>query len=85
MTNNITEEDYNNLKQFEQDFFEMQGLIYRGFQPSFSYSWDEDTGFYTVFMSINKFVMDIKRFVSNDEEYNRLCAEELVDLLNRKQ
>ena len=85
MTNNITEEDYNNLKQFEQDFFEMQGLIYRGFQPDFSYSLDEDTGFYTVFMSINNFVMDIKRFVSNDEEYNRLCAEELVDLLNQKQ
>lgn len=33
----------------------------------------------------NEVSLPIKRFASNDHEYNRICAEELVELLNQKQ
>ena len=43
-------------------------------------------GFYPLVKMTNKEVsLPIKRFASNDHEYNKVCAEELVELLNQKQ
>lgn len=38
-----------------------------------------------VVVSYGNYKLPIKRFASNDHEYNRICAEELVELLNQKQ
>ena len=43
-------------------------------------------GFYPLVKMTNKEVsLPIKRFASDDHEYNRICAEELCELLNQKQ
>lgn len=45
-----------------------------------------DDSFYPlVEVTNNEVSLPIKRFESNDHEYNRICAEELVELLNQKQ
>lgn len=45
-----------------------------------------DGSFYPlVKVTNNEVSLPIKRFASNDHEYNRICAEELVELLNQKQ
>lgn len=42
-------------------------------------------GFYPLVKMTNKEVsLPIKRFASNDHEYNRICAEELCELLNQE-
>ena len=45
-----------------------------------------DGSFYPlVKVTNNEVSLPIKRFASNDHEYNRICAEELVELLNQEQ
>lgn len=45
-----------------------------------------DDSFYPLVKVTNDEVsLPIKRFVSDDHEYNKVCAEELVELLNQKQ
>ena len=38
-----------------------------------------------VMLNCGRGFMPIKRFNSDDQEYNRVCAEELVELLNQEQ
>lgn len=40
---------------------------------------------YIVEMNCGNVFFPIKRFNSPDEDYNRVCAEELVELLNQEQ
>ena len=49
------------------------------------YECEEMQGCYYVFISGESSVYPIKKFNSDDIEYNRICAEELVELLNQKQ
>ena len=45
-----------------------------------------DGSFYPlVKVTNNEVSLPIKRFASNDHEYNRICAEELCELLNQEQ
>lgn len=76
--------EYTKLICFENAFKSMQRKILDGELPRFTvwYGYDGD---YIVYMELNGFITDIKRFDSDDVEYNRLCAEELVELLNQEQ
>ena len=76
--------EYAMLVRFQQDFFAMQHAIYDGKKTMFITVTDLD-GSWTVSMAHKGFITDIKRFDSDDVEYNRLCAEELVELLNQEQ
>lgn len=76
---------YAKFVRFNHDFWEMQGALYDGYNPYFYSVYNEDSGFYTVCMIIRGFITDIKRFNSDDAEYNRVCAKELVELLNQEQ
>ena len=75
---------YAKLLRFNHDFWEMQGALYSGYNPHF-YSVRHESGFYTVSMVQRGFISDIKRFASDDPDYNLVCAEELVELLNKEQ
>ena len=76
--------EYTKLLCFENDFKSMQRKILDGELPRFT-TLDGYDGDYIVSMELNGFVTEIKRFDSDDVEYNRLCAEELVELLNQEQ
>ena len=76
--------EYARLVRFEQDFFAMQYAIYDGHKPMFNAVTDLD-GSWTVSMEHECFITNIKRFNSDDPDYNLLCAEELVELLNKEQ
>ena len=76
--------EYARLVRFENDFFAMQQRIFYGEQPHFVTYYDCN-GKHFVSMVQRGFITDIKRFTSDDEEYNRVCAEELVELLNQEQ
>ena len=77
--------EYAKLVRFNHDFWAMQGELDSGYNPHFYSVRNEDSGFYTVSMVIRGFITVIKRFTSDDEEYNKVCAEELVELLNKEQ
>ena len=77
--------EYDKLVRFNYDFWAMQGALYGGYNPHFYSVHNEDLGFYTVCMVIRGFITEIKRFASDDAEYNKVCAEELVELLNQQQ
>lgn len=49
------------------------------------YGCEEMQGSYYVFIRGESSICPIKMFNSDDIEYNRICAEELVELLNQKQ
>lgn len=49
------------------------------------YECEEMQGSYYVFINGESSIYPIKKFNSDDIEYNRVCAEELVELLNQKQ
>ena len=76
--------EYTKLICFENAFKSMQRKILDGELPHFT-TCDGYDGDYIVSMELNGFVTEIKRFDSDDVEYNRLCAEELVELLNQEQ
>ena len=76
--------EYTKLVSFEHDFCEIQYDIYNGNNPMFI-AVPELDGSWTVAMEHKDFITNIKRFASDDEEYNRVCAEELVELLNQEQ
>ena len=76
--------EYAKLVRFEHDFFEMQYSIYDGGKPMFTAATDLD-GSWTVAMMHEGFITNIKRFDSDDTDYNLVCAEELVELLNKEQ
>lgn len=76
--------EYTKLICFENTFKSMQRKILDGELPRFT-TLDGYDGDYIVSMELNGFVTEIKRFDSDDVEYNRLCAEELVELLNQEQ
>ena len=76
--------EYTKLLCFENAFKSMQRKILDGELPRFT-TLDGYDGDYIVSMELNGFVTEIKRFDSDDVEYNRLCAEELVELLNQEQ
>ena len=52
---------------------------------SAKYECEEMQGCYYVSISGENVVYPIKRFDSDDPDYNRVCAEELVELLNQEQ
>ena len=76
--------EYTKLICFENAFKSMQRKILDGELPRFT-TLDGYDGDYIVSMELSGFVTEIKRFDSDDVEYNRLCAEELVELLNQEQ
>ena len=76
--------EYTKLLCFENTFKSMQRKILDGKLPRFT-TWEGYDGDYIVSMELSGFVTEIKRFDSDDVEYNRLCAEELVELLNKEQ
>ena len=76
--------EYARLVRFEHDFFAMQYDIYDGNKPMFTAVTDLD-GSWTVAMEHDGFFTNIKRFASDDPDYNLVCAEELVELLNKEQ
>lgn len=76
--------EYTKLLCFENTFKSMQRKILDGKLPRFT-TWEDYDDDYMVSMELNGFVTEIKRFDSDDVEYNRLCAEELVELLNQEQ
>lgn len=49
------------------------------------YECEEMQGCYYVFISGENVIYPIKKFNSDDKDYNRVCAEELVELLNQEQ
>ena len=49
------------------------------------YECEETQGNYYVFISGKNSIYPIKIFNSDDIEYNRVCAEELCELLNQEQ
>ena len=49
------------------------------------YECEEIQGSYYVFISGENSIYPIKIFNSDDIEYNRVCAEELCELLNQEQ
>lgn len=77
----VSKVEYELLKQEHSRFEDLLHSIYFG---SVSYYVD-DLLFPIVKMTNNEVSLPIKRFVSNDHEYNRICAEELVELLNQEQ
>lgn len=81
----VDRKEYDKLVRFNYDFWAMQGALYSGYNPHFYSVHNEDSGFYTVCMVIRGFITEIKRFASDDSEYNKVCAEELVELLNQQQ
>ena len=81
----VDRKEYDKLVRFNYDFCAMQGALYSGYNPHFYSVHNEDSGFYTVSMVQRGFITDIKRFTSDDEEYNQVCAKELVELLNQEQ
>lgn len=81
----VDRKEYDKLVRFNHDFWAMQGALYDGYNPHFYSVHNEDSGLYTVCMVIRGFITEIKRFTSDDEEYNRVCAEELIELLNKEQ
>ena len=76
--------EYARLVRFENDFFAMQQRIFYGEQPHFVTYYD-CKGKHFVSMFQRGFITDIKRFASDDTDYNLVCAEELVELLNKEQ
>lgn len=76
--------EYARLVRFEHDFFAMQYDVYDGKKPMFTAVTDLD-GSWTVAMTHKGFITNIKRFDSDDPDYNLVCAEELVELLNKEQ
>ena len=49
------------------------------------YEFGEMQGSYYVFINGESSIYPIKKFSSDDIEYNRICAEELCELLNQEQ
>ena len=80
----IDGKEHAKLLCYENAFKPMQRRILDGKLPRFT-TQDGYYGDYIVSMELNGFVTEIKRFDSDDVEYNRLCAEELVELLNQEQ
>ena len=76
--------EYARLVRFEHDFFAMQYDVYDGKKTMFNAVTDLD-GSWTVSMTHEGFITNIKRFDSDDPDYNLMCAEELVELLNKEQ
>lgn len=76
--------EYTKLLCFENAFKSMQRKILDGKIPHFT-TWVGYNGDYIVSMELNGFITDIKRFNSDDPDYNLVCAEELVELLNQEQ
>ena len=76
--------EYARLLRFEHDFFEMQYAIHDCHKLMFTAATDL-YGNWTVSMMHEGFITNIKRFNSDDPDYNLVCAEELVELLNKEQ
>lgn len=66
----------------EKDCREFNRAILNG---NAKYGCVEMQGCYYVIISGESSIYPIKIFNSDDIEYNRICAEELVELLNQKQ
>lgn len=77
--------EYARLVRNDSEFRELQEHIYRGRKPAYYYVTDEDSGYAIVSMHAFRECIFIRCFNSNDAEYNRVCAEELVELLNAEQ
>lgn len=82
----ISREEYGELlkraaRLCEKDCREFHRAIHNG---SAKYECEEMQGCYYVFISGENVIYPIKKFNSDDLEYNRICAEELVELLNQK-
>lgn len=77
----VSKVEYELLKQEHSRFEDLLHSINFG-----SVSYYVDNSFFSIVkMTNNEVSLPIKRFTSNDHKYNRICAEELVELLNQKQ
>lgn len=70
----LLKQEHNRLKDFLHSI-DWEGVSY----------YVDDSYCPLVKMTNKEVSLPIKRFASNDHEYNRVCAEELVELLNQKQ
>ena len=66
----------------EKDCREFNRAILNG---NAKYECEEMQGCYYVVINVGSSIYLIKKFNSDDIEYNRICAEELCELLNQKQ
>lgn len=80
----VNGKEYAKLVSFEHDFCAIQYDIYNGNNPMFI-ALPELDGSWIVAMEHKGFITNIKRFTSDDPDYNLVCAEELVELLNQEQ
>ncbi|MGN1158037.1 MAG: hypothetical protein ACI4TK_17825 [Agathobacter sp.] len=77
--------DYSVLTRIENRVSSAYRAIISGVNPEFYKSIDVETDNVFVVMSIDEFTIRIKCFDSDDFQYNLLCANELVELLNQEQ
>lgn len=77
----VSKTEYELLKQ---EHSRLKDLLHSIDSGDVSYYVD-DSFYPLVKVTNNEVSLPIKRFTSNDHEYNRICAEELVELLNQKQ
>lgn len=77
--------DYAVLTRFENRVSSADRAIFFGVNPKFYKSIEVEKDNVSVFMDIDGFLLRIKCFNSDDFEYNLLCANELVELLNAEQ
>ena len=77
----VSKAEYELLRQRHS---RIKDLLYSIYSGNVSYYVD-DSFFPIVKMTNNEVSLPIKWFAYNDHEYNRVCAEELCELLNQKQ
>ena len=77
----VSKTEYELLRQ---EHYRLKDLLHSINWRSVSYYVD-DSWFPYVKLTNNEVSLPIKRFASNDHEYNRICAEELCELLNQEQ
>ena len=77
----VSKVEYELLKQ---EHSRLKDLIHSVDWRSVSYYVD-DSFYPFVKMTNNEVSLPIKQFASGDYEYNRICAEELCELLNQEQ
>lgn len=77
----VSKLEYQLLKQ---EHSHLKGIMYSIDCGDVSYYVD-DSYYPLVKVTNNEVSLPIKRFASDDPEYNRVCAEELCELLNQEQ
>lgn len=77
--------EYARLVRNDNQLREHNEQIFIGRKPNYFYIVHQDSGDVIVCMHGFGACIDIRCFNSDDAEYNIVCAEELVELLNKEQ